>query len=71
MRWDHIALTVWLRFGRMKALAAIAAFPAAAGTSGFCFAPLSRARLGLLPRDDRWHRAATPMLGGIGIFAGI
>lgn len=37
--------------------------------------PLVRAasyRLGKLarPRDDRWHRQPTPLLGGIGIFAG-
>jgi UDP-GlcNAc:undecaprenyl-phosphate/decaprenyl-phosphate GlcNAc-1-phosphate transferase len=28
-------------------------------------------RIVAAPRGDRWHRAATPTLGGIGIFAGI
>jgi UDP-GlcNAc:undecaprenyl-phosphate/decaprenyl-phosphate GlcNAc-1-phosphate transferase len=29
------------------------------------------ARVSAEPRDDRWHRRPTPMLGGIGIFAGL
>ncbi len=55
----------------MKALAAIAAFPAAATAIwALLHTPLA-ARLGADPREDRWHERTTPMLGGIGIFAGI
>ena len=55
----------------MRALAAIVAFPAAAGVIwGLLRTPLV-ARLGAAPRADRWHRRTTPVLGGIGIFAGI
>src|SRR5919204_1362719 len=31
--------------------------------------PLAR-RVTAEPRRDRWHRSATPLLGGVGIFAG-
>jgi UDP-GlcNAc:undecaprenyl-phosphate GlcNAc-1-phosphate transferase len=55
----------------MRALAAIVAFPAAAAVIwGLLRTPLA-ARLGAAPRADRWHQRTTPMLGGIGIFAGI
>jgi UDP-N-acetylmuramyl pentapeptide phosphotransferase/UDP-N-acetylglucosamine-1-phosphate transferase len=32
--------------------------------------PLAR-RLVAVPSGDRWHDAATPLVGGIGIFAGL
>ncbi|MFL6039072.1 MAG: NAD-binding protein [Gaiellaceae bacterium] len=55
----------------MKALAAIAAFPAAAAVIWALLRTPLAARLGADPRADRWHQRRTPMLGGIGIFAGI
>jgi UDP-GlcNAc:undecaprenyl-phosphate/decaprenyl-phosphate GlcNAc-1-phosphate transferase len=55
----------------VRALAAIAALPAAAAVIwSLLHSPLA-ARLGAAPRADRWHERTTPMLGGIGIFAGI
>ncbi|MGN6799246.1 MAG: MraY family glycosyltransferase, partial [Gaiellaceae bacterium] len=55
----------------MSTLAAVAALPAALV---FVWAalrsPLST-RLIAAPSADRWHERATPLLGGIGIFAGI
>jgi UDP-GlcNAc:undecaprenyl-phosphate GlcNAc-1-phosphate transferase len=55
----------------VKALAAIAAFPAAAAVIWALLRTPLAARLGADPRADRWHQRRTPMLGGIGIFAGI
>jgi UDP-GlcNAc:undecaprenyl-phosphate GlcNAc-1-phosphate transferase len=55
----------------MRALAAIAAFPAAAGAIWVLLRTPLAARLGAAPRADRWHQRTTPMLGGIGIFAGL
>jgi UDP-GlcNAc:undecaprenyl-phosphate/decaprenyl-phosphate GlcNAc-1-phosphate transferase len=55
----------------VKALAAIAAFPAAAAAIGMLLHTPLAARLGAAPRADRWHRRTTPLLGGIGIFSGI
>jgi UDP-GlcNAc:undecaprenyl-phosphate GlcNAc-1-phosphate transferase len=55
----------------MRALAAIAAFPAAAAAIGLLLRTPLAARLGAAPRADRWHQRTTPMLGGIGIFAGL
>ena len=55
----------------MRALAAIAAFPAAAGTIWALLRTPLAARLGAAPREDRWHQRTTPMLGGLGIFAGL
>ena len=55
----------------MRALAAIAAFPAAAAVIWILLRTPLAARLGADPREDRWHARRTPMLGGIGIFAGI
>ena len=55
----------------MRALAAIVAFPAAAGTIWVLLRTPLAARLSAAPREDRWHQRATPMLGGIGIFAGL
>jgi UDP-GlcNAc:undecaprenyl-phosphate GlcNAc-1-phosphate transferase len=55
----------------VKALAAIAAFPAAAAVIWLLLRTPLSARLGSAPRKDRWHASTTPMIGGIGIFAGI
>jgi len=55
----------------VRALAAIAAFPAAAAVIWILLRTPLAARLGADPREDRWHARRTPMLGGIGIFAGI
>jgi UDP-GlcNAc:undecaprenyl-phosphate/decaprenyl-phosphate GlcNAc-1-phosphate transferase len=55
----------------MRALAAIAAFPAAAAAIWILLRTPLAVRLGAAPREDRWHRQTTPMLGGIGIFVGL
>jgi UDP-GlcNAc:undecaprenyl-phosphate GlcNAc-1-phosphate transferase len=55
----------------VKALAAIAAFPAAAAAIWILLRTPLAARLGAAPREDRWHERTTPVLGGIGIFAGL
>ena len=55
----------------MKALAAIAAFPAAAAVIGMLLRTPLAGRLAAAPREDRWHERTTPLGGGIGIFAGI
>jgi UDP-GlcNAc:undecaprenyl-phosphate GlcNAc-1-phosphate transferase len=55
----------------VKALAAIVALPAAAAVIWLLLRTPLAARLGAAPRADRWHRRTTPMVGGIGIFAGI
>jgi len=55
----------------VKALAAIAAFPAAAAAIWMLLRTPLAARLAAAPREDRWHDRATPMLGGVGIFVGI
>ena len=55
----------------MKVLAAIAALPAAAAAIWLLLHTPLAARLGAAPREDRWHEQTTPVLGGIGIFAGI
>ena len=55
----------------MKALAAIVALPTAAAVIWLLLRTPLAARLGAAPRADRWHRNTTPMVGGIGIFAGI
>ena len=55
----------------MSALIALSAFPAAlAVTAALLRSPLAR-RVVAVPRGDRWHEAPTPVLGGIGIFAGL
>ncbi len=55
----------------MTVLTAIAALPAAAGTILLLLrTPLAR-RIVAVPREDRWHQRQTPLLGGIGIFAGL
>jgi len=55
----------------VKVLAAIAALPAAAAAIWLLLHTPLAARLGAAPREDRWHERTTPVLGGIGIFAGI
>jgi UDP-GlcNAc:undecaprenyl-phosphate/decaprenyl-phosphate GlcNAc-1-phosphate transferase len=55
----------------VKALAAIAAFPAAAAVIGMLLRTPLAGRLAAAPREDRWHERTTPLGGGIGIFAGI
>jgi UDP-GlcNAc:undecaprenyl-phosphate GlcNAc-1-phosphate transferase len=55
----------------VRALAAIAAFPAAAAAIWLLLRTPLAARLGAAPREDRWHQRTTPMLGGIGIFVGL
>ena len=54
----------------MDAIVAIAAFPVTiAVLFGLLRSPL-RSRLVAHPTDERWHGEATPMFGGVGIFAG-
>src|SRR5437667_1227399 len=60
-----------LRFSSVKALAAIAAFPAAAAAIWLLLRTPLATRLAAAPREDRWHERTTPMFGGIGIFAGL
>jgi UDP-GlcNAc:undecaprenyl-phosphate GlcNAc-1-phosphate transferase len=55
----------------VKVLAAIAALPAAAAAIWLLLHTPLATRLGAAPREDRWHERTTPVLGGIGIFAGI
>jgi len=55
----------------MRAFAAIAAFPAAAAAIWVLLRTPLAVRLGAAPRADRWHQRTTPMVGGIGIFAGL
>ena len=55
----------------VSALFALIAFPAAfAVVAALLRSPLAH-RVVAVPRGDRWHEAPTPVLGGIGIFAGI
>jgi UDP-GlcNAc:undecaprenyl-phosphate GlcNAc-1-phosphate transferase len=62
--WRHRTSPAWAARSSTKAL------PASAGAIWLLLrSPLSR-RLVALPSADRWHEAPTPLLGGIGIFAG-
>src|SRR5262245_48974252 len=55
----------------MSATVAFLAFPTTVLVLlGLLRSPAAR-RFVSPPREDRWHRAPTPYLGGIGIFAGI
>jgi UDP-GlcNAc:undecaprenyl-phosphate GlcNAc-1-phosphate transferase len=55
----------------MSAALAIFALPAAALTTwALIRSPLGR-RVVAEPRGDRWHAQQTPMLGGVGLFAGL
>ena len=54
----------------MTTAAAVVAFPAAALAIWMLLrSPLAR-RLVAQPSADRWHETPTPILGGIGMFAG-
>jgi UDP-GlcNAc:undecaprenyl-phosphate/decaprenyl-phosphate GlcNAc-1-phosphate transferase len=55
----------------VTALAALAALPASLLTIGLLLrAPMS-GRVVAAPSADRWHRHDTPLVGGVGIFAGL
>jgi UDP-GlcNAc:undecaprenyl-phosphate GlcNAc-1-phosphate transferase len=55
----------------VTALAALAALPASLLTIGLLLrAPMAR-RIVAAPSADRWHRHDTPLVGGVGIFAGL
>src|SRR5206468_12143560 len=59
-----------LRCGPVTSAVAIVALPASAVAIWLLLgSPLAR-RLVAVPSADRWHDAPTPMLGGVGIFAG-
>ena len=55
----------------MRFLAVAASFPVTALVIWALIRSPLAARVSAEPRDDRWHERTTPMLGGIGIFAGI
>jgi UDP-GlcNAc:undecaprenyl-phosphate GlcNAc-1-phosphate transferase len=55
----------------VKVLAAIAALPAAGAVIWVLLRSPLAGRLAAAPREDRWHERTTPILGGIGIFAGL
>ena len=54
----------------MSAAASLIALPVAALVLGALLRSPAARRLVSAPREDRWHTATTPHLGGIGIFAG-
>jgi UDP-GlcNAc:undecaprenyl-phosphate GlcNAc-1-phosphate transferase len=55
----------------MTAIAALAALPASMlATWALLRTPLAQ-RVVASPRGDRWHERATPLLGGVGILAGL
>jgi UDP-GlcNAc:undecaprenyl-phosphate GlcNAc-1-phosphate transferase len=55
----------------VTALAALAALPASLLTIGLLLrAPVAQ-RVVAAPSADRWHRHDTPLVGGVGIFAGL
>ncbi len=53
------------------ALTAIAALPASFAVIWAALRSPLAGRLSATPRDDRWHEQATPIVGGLGIFAGL
>jgi UDP-GlcNAc:undecaprenyl-phosphate GlcNAc-1-phosphate transferase len=55
----------------VSAAASLLAFPAAALVLAALLRSPAARRFVATPREDRWHRHATPYLGGIGIFAGL
>src|ERR1700736_3158848 len=55
--------------GVIAAVAATALPATVAATWLLLLSPAAR-RLVAAPRGDRWHVSATPLLGGVGIFAG-
>src|SRR3954453_23233721 len=54
----------------MTAAAALVAYPVAALVLYLLLRSSIAARFVARPREDRWHKRATPYVGGIGIFAG-
>src|SRR3954452_14583540 len=54
----------------MSAAAALVAYPVAALVLYFLVRSSIAQRFVARPREDRWHKRATPYVGGIGIFAG-
>src|SRR3954454_18544569 len=54
----------------MRAAAALVAYPVAALVLYSLLRSSIAARFVARPREDRWHKRATPYFGGIGIFAG-
>ena len=55
----------------MTALAALAALPVSFAVIRVALRSPLAGRLAAAPRDDRWHERETPLVGGIGIFAGL
>src|SRR5215210_2189886 len=55
----------------MKFVAVAAAFPVSALVIWALIRSPVASRVSAEPRRDRWHTQSTPMLGGIGIFAGL
>ncbi|HEY2935710.1 MAG TPA: hypothetical protein VGJ25_03870 [Gaiellaceae bacterium] len=55
----------------MSALAAAVAFPAAAAVIWTILSTQLAQRVIASPTGERWHTAATPSLGGVGIFLGL
>src|SRR3954454_1808979 len=54
----------------MSAAAALVAYPVAALVLYVLLHSSIAQRFVARPREDRWHKRATPYLGGVGIFAG-
>ena len=55
----------------MSTVAAVAAFPAAAAAIWALLRTPLAGRLVAAPSPDRWHERPTPLVGGIGMFAGL
>ena len=55
----------------MNAAAATVALPAAALVIWTVLRSSLSQRFVAAPRGDRWHERATPLLGGVGLFAGL
>lgn len=55
----------------MTAVAALVALPAAAAVIWLILRTGAASRMLARPRADRWHELATPLGGGVGIFAGL
>src|SRR5213076_1453392 len=70
-RWYTAALQSSVSFPSMRFLAVAAGFPVTALVIWALIRSPLAARVSAEPRDDRWHERTTPMVGGIGIFAGI
>src|SRR5215471_18335254 len=55
----------------MSAAAALVAYPVAVLVLFALLRSSMATRLVARPREDRWHKHATPNIGGVGIFAGL